>query len=223
MEWNPSSLDVVGYKSQPVDNSFISQPNPTRHLGIILPGYSYSPDMAPLHYASLILLEGGADLLQIEYTYYRTDFQEQPQSEKVKWLASDVLAACEAALSQRSYEKITLIGKSLGTIAMAQLLADTRFQSARCVWMTPLLNLDWLCSRIEQTRPPSLFIIGTDDRHYQPEVLKRLEHSTGGRSLVLEGANHGLEILGDIAKSLVMLNQIVQALQEFLKEGGGKT
>ena len=220
MELSLRSLDVVGHKNQPVPNTFIAQPNPTRHLGIVLPGFRYSPEMAPLQYAGRILLAQGADLLRIEYTYYRTDFPKQPQSEQDKWISSDVSAAYEAALSQGSYEKITLIGKSMGTIAMAQLLADPRFQSATCVWLTPLLTVERLCLSIEQVRPRSLFVIGTADRFYKPEILKRLEHSTGGQSVVLEAVDHALEIPGDIPRSLVVLNQIVQALQEFLGENG---
>jgi pimeloyl-ACP methyl ester carboxylesterase len=121
-------------------------------------------------------------------------------------------------LSDRSYEKITLIGKSLGTVAMCHLLADHRFHAATCVWETPLLTVEWLRSRIEETRPYSLFVIGTADKFYKPDVLKHLEHDTNGRSVVIEGANHALEIPGDISKSLLALRQMVQALQEFLNE-----
>lgn len=218
MELNLSSLDVVGYKNQPVPNTLIVQPNPTDHLGIVLPGYRYSAEMAPLHYAGRILLDQGADLLRIEYAYYRTDFLKQPEGEQDKWISSDVFAACESALSYRSYEKITLIGKSIGTIAIGHLLAEPIFQRATCIWLTPLLTVDWLRLRIEQTRPRSLFVIGTADRLYNPDVLKRLEDSTSGQSLVLDGANHALEIPGNIPKSLMVLSQIVQALQEFLRE-----
>lgn len=219
MELSLRSLDVVGYKAQPVHNTLIAQPVPTRHLGIILPGYRYSAEMAPLYYAGCILLDQGADLLRIEYAYYRTDFIKQPESEQDQWISSDVFAACKAALSHHSYEKITLVGKSLGTIAMGHLLADPVFQRATCIWLTPLLTVDWLRSRIEQTHPRSLFVIGTADKFYKPDILKRLEQITGGRSLVLEGVNHALEIPGDIPKSLAVLHQIVQALQEFLNEG----
>lgn len=216
MEVNFSSLDVVGYKKQQVPNTFITQPNQTRHLGIILPGYRYPAEMAPLYYAGRILLEQGADLLRIEYAYYRTDFLEQSESQQDEWISSDVFAACQSGLSHRAYEKITLIGKSLGTIAMGHLLADPRFQKATCIWATPLLTVEWLQSRIEQTHPRSLFIIGTADQFYQPDVLEHLEHATNGRSVVIEDANHGLEIPNEILKSLAALNQIVQALQEFL-------
>jgi hypothetical protein len=218
MEWNIGSLDVVGYQNRQVPATFIRQPEPTNHLGIILPGYRYSAEMAPLYYAGRILLEQGADVLRVEYAYYRTNFREQPEGEQDEWIASDVLAACNVGLSQRSYEKVTLIGKSLGTLAMGQLLGDRRFQKATCVWLTPILTVEWLCERIEQIHPRSLFIIGTADRFYQPDVLNHLEHVTNGRAVVLEGVNHGLEIPGDIPRSLIVLDQIVQALQEFLTE-----
>ena len=214
-----SSLNAIGYKNQQVPNTFIIQPTPAQHLGIILPGYRHSADMADLHYAGRILLDQGADLLRVEYTYYQTDFMERPESEQDKWISSDAFAVCNAGLSHRPYEQITLVGKSLGTIAMGYLLADARFQRAACVWSTPLLTVEWLCSRIEQVHPRSLFIIGTADKFYKPDILKHLEHVTKGRAAVIEGANHGLEIPDDISKSLKALNQIVRELQEFLNEG----
>ena len=219
METN--SLNSVGYKNQQVPNTFIIQPTTNHHLGIILPGYRYSADMPVLHYAGRILLEQGADLLRVEYTYYQTDFKEQAESEQERWISRDVFAACNAALSYRSYDQITLVGKSLGTLAMGHLLADRRFQSATCVWSTPILPLEWLRARIEQIHPRSLFIVGTADELFQPDILKYLESVTKGRTLVIEGANHGLEIPESIPKSLAAVNHIVQALQEFLSEGAG--
>jgi pimeloyl-ACP methyl ester carboxylesterase len=218
MEESLSSLDIFGYKNQQVPNTFITQPGSTQHLGVILPGYRYSVEMAPLYYAGRILLDHGADLLRIEYAYHRTNFSEQPESEQEKWISNDVFAACKRALSHRSYEKITLVGKSLGTVAMGHLLADSLFQTATCIWATPLLTVEWLRARIEQIHPRSLFIIGTADKFYKPDILKHLKLITNGHSVVIEGANHGLEIPGDISKSLTALNLMVQALQEFLNE-----
>jgi len=216
MQFDFGSLDVAGYENQRVPNTFITQQDPTRHLGIILPGYHYSPDMAPLHYAGRILLEQGADVLQLEYAYFRTGFAELPESERNEWLSKDVFTVCNAGLAHRAYEKITLIGKSLGTLAIGHLLGDSRFQQAACVWATPLLKIEWLCSRIEQIHPSSFFMIGTADQHYQPEVLQRLERATQGHSLIMEDVDHSLEVPGDIPKSLAALNQMVKALQAFL-------
>jgi pimeloyl-ACP methyl ester carboxylesterase len=75
-------------------------------------------------------------------------------------------------------------------------------------------------NQLEQIHPRSLFIIGTADKYYPPDILKHLEGVTRGRSVVIDGANHGLEIPDDISKSLRALEQIVLAMQAFLNEGG---
>jgi hypothetical protein len=210
------TLDASGYQNQQVPNTLMFQPNRTGHLGIILPGYRHSADMADLHYAGRILLEQGADLLRVEYRYYQTDYLSQPESEQNQRISEDVFAICNACLDFRSYEKITLIGKSLGTRGMGLLLGDERFQKADCVWSTPPLTMEWLRSRIEQVRPRSLFIFGTADDYYKPEVLQRLVKVTNGRSVIIEGATHGLEVPESISKSLQGLGRIVSGLQEFL-------
>lgn len=218
MDLTISSLDIVGYKNQPVPNTWLTHQAPAKHLGIVLPGYRYSADMPPMHYAGRALLEQGADLLSVDYAYYRTDFMKQPKSEQDRWMSSDILAVCDAVLSQCSYETFTLVGKSLGTVAMGHLLADRRFQQAACIWLTPLLTVAQLCSQIETARPRSLFVIGTADHYYKPDMLKQLENITNGRALVLEGVDHSLEIQGDIPGSLRALNQITQVVQEFLEQ-----
>ena len=210
------TLDILGYKNQKVPNTFVVQSNPNGHLGIILPGYRHSADMADLHYAGRILREQGADLLRVEYAYYQTDYLSQSEISQNQRISKDVFAVCNACLAFRPYTKITLVGKSLGTKAMGFLLADERFQEANCVWSTPPVTIEWLYSQIEKVRPSSLFIMGTADQYYKPEMLEHLVNITNGRAVIIEGVNHGLEIPESIPKSLTALEQIVQALQEFL-------
>jgi len=210
------SLDVPGYRDQRVPNTFLAQPEPTSHLGIVLPGFRHTADRADLHFAGRILLDRRADLLRVDYVYSQTNFMDQPEVEQDAWLACDVLAVCNAALSFRPYQSITLIGKSLGTKAMGHLLADQRFQGANCIWLTPLLTDEWLCSQIKHMRPRSLFIIGTADKFYQPDTLKQLKNVTSGHSVVIEGANHELEVPDSIPKTLTALKRMVQAMQEFI-------
>jgi hypothetical protein len=211
------TLNVTGYRQHPVPNTFLLQPDISVHLGIILPGYRHSADKADLDYAGRLLMDRGADLLRVEYAYFRTEYMIQPDAVQEEWLRTDALAVCGAALSQRAYKNITLVGKSLGTLAMSCLLADSRFRKADCIWSTPILEYPRLQSQIERVRPRSLFIIGTADSHYQPDVLRRLVEVTGGSSLVLDGVDHSLGIPGDIPGSLAALNRIVEAYQAFLK------
>jgi predicted alpha/beta hydrolase len=211
-----TSLKIPGYKGQGVPNTFYRQDRDTKHLGIVLPGFRFSADRAELYYGARILLERGADVLRAEYTYYETDYVKASDREQYDWLSKDASAVGDAGLSQRSYEKVTLLGKSLGTLAMGHLLGEGRFRSASCVWFTPILTDETLVTRIEQVRPRSLFIIGTADSYYKPDVLERLVDATRGRQTVIDRATHGLEIPGSIPESLDVLNRIVKDLQDFL-------
>src|SRR5579859_2945540 len=152
-----TSLTVNGYENRPVPNTFFRQPD-TARLGIILPGYRFTADMPSLHFAAQVLLEQGADVVRVDYAYPHSDFPRRPEAEQGRWLSTDVQAACAAALAQRPYQQITLVGKSLGTLAMGHLLADPRYHAAHCIWQTPLLTVEWLRTRVVQTKPPSLFI-----------------------------------------------------------------
>jgi hypothetical protein len=209
------SLQITGYNNQPVPNTFFRQQSATAHLCIILPGYT-PPLSPPLHYASQLFLDRNADVLQVEYEYYKIDFFKKPAAEREQWLSTDVTAACHAALTQRKYEQITIVGKSLGTLAMGHLLPDDRFRKASCVWLTPLLTNELLRARIKQYSPRSLFIIGTADDFYNAGYLTKLCEATRGESVVIEGANHGLMIPGQVVQSLKALTRIVTAIEKFV-------
>lgn len=73
-----------------------------------------------------------------------------------------------------------------------------------------------LVTKINKSPTRSLFIFGTADDYYTPEILQHLVNVTNGRAVVIEGANHGLEVPKSIPRSLQGLGQIVQGLQEFL-------
>jgi predicted alpha/beta-hydrolase family hydrolase len=211
-----ASLTITGYRNRTVPNTFICQALDTAHLGIILPGYRYSVDMASLDFAGQILLEQGADVLRVEYVYSQTDYSACPEAEQAQWLSTDVQVAAQVGLAQRSYDRITLVGKSLGTLAMGHLLADPRFHSAACIWQTPILALEWLRQRILDTKPRSLFIIGTADQFYDPAYLAELEAATRGQNLVLEGVDHSLGVPGSVSQSIHALSRIVTEMQRFL-------
>lgn len=211
------SMDVLGYNHRQVPNSMFRHGKPVNHLGIILPGYRHTADMPDLYYAGRILLAKGADVLRVDYAYDKTDFMEKTEQEQADWLNADVKAACEAALKKRSYGKITIIGKSLGSLAMGHLLNEKAMETFHCVWSTPLLTNDWLCSQIMKYHPRSLFIIGTEDKFYHPVILDELVRGTHGKAVVLNGVNHGLEIPNDILGTLDALAQIVKAVLEFIE------
>lgn len=214
------SLAISDYHGAPLSNTFMQQKQAARQLGIVLPGMGYTAHMPVLYYPTRLLTNRGADVLCVEYNYYRKPaFGKAASVERDQWLFADAAAALEAGLAQRAYERIVLVGKSLGTLAMGHLITtDARLAQAPCIWLTPIVRNQTLRQQIKQAKPHSLFVIGTADSHYDPESLTAVVEATRGQSLVIEGADHSLEIAGDIPESLRALERIVQAVTAFLDE-----
>ncbi len=112
---------------------------------------------------------------------------------------------------------MALVGKSLGTLAMGHLLTSegTRNESVRAVWLTPLLRQVVLREQVRRYGGPCLFAIGTADPHYDPPQLDELCRATGGGAVVVEGADHGLDFVGDVVGSTVAVQQVIGALYGF--------
>jgi predicted alpha/beta hydrolase len=216
--YSSTTLDIRGHRGQAVPNTFFAQDSETHHLAIVFPGLGYTAHMPVLYYPRSLLLERGADALLVEYDYRgRVDFRMPRDPERDRWFFEDVAAACAAGLGQRPYSEITLVGKSLGTLAMGYLLTeDARLSRARCVWLTPLLRNDRLRAQIRRARGHSLFVIGTADSHYDPAYLEEVRLASGGGSVVIQGADHSVEIEGDTIGSICAVEQIIRAMQPFL-------
>ena len=64
--------------------------------------------------------------MRVEYAYNKhPNFHTLPEVERDRWLLADTTAAWRAGLGQRIYERVVLIGKSLGTLAMGHVLTMT--------------------------------------------------------------------------------------------------
>ncbi len=117
------------------------------------------PAQMPLmYYPGRLLLESGADVFLVGYNYsQRPDFQSAPVEERDLWLRTDAIAAYQAALAQRNYERVTLVGKSIGTRAIGHLLAtEERLPSLRCVWLTPILRNETVLRPDKTEATPSI-------------------------------------------------------------------
>lgn len=212
-------LSITGFQKQPIANRFIRQDQPTNRLGIIFPGYNYSPDLPLLYYTAGVLEMTRADVLLIDTLYStRPGVAELDAAEQDQLLREDATASLSAALAVGTYEHITLVGKSVGTRALSRVLPEAAaFGTSRAVWLTPLVRNDGLRASILEHPIPSLFVVGTADRTYDPALLDPLVNATAGQCLVIDGADHGLEIPGDIRASLAVLVEYVTALEHFLQ------
>jgi predicted alpha/beta-hydrolase family hydrolase len=216
------TLQVSGYDKKPLPHTLMKQAGETQHLAVLLPGVGYTTRMPLLYYPMLELLRIGADVMRVETVYVkRPKFDTLSPAEKAHWVSADASAACQAALAQRSYQQITLVGKSLGTLAMGHLLtSESGLDKAQAIWLTPLLWHDPLRAQICQAMPRSLFVAGTADPHNDATLLAEVAAATRGATVVIDGANHSLEIEGDVMASLQAIERTMRAVQVFLADDG---
>jgi pimeloyl-ACP methyl ester carboxylesterase len=213
-----STLTITGYNDVPVPHTFVRQEAEAQRVAILLPGVGYTAHMPLLYYPMRLLLTLGADVLRVEYEYNRREgYASLSFGERVRWLLADATAACRAALAQRPYQQVTLVGKSLGTLAMGHLLtSEPALAQAQAIWLTPLLGNERLRAQVQQARPRSLFAVGTADPYCDLTHLAEIQQITGGETVVIEGADHSLEIEGDVMQSLQAVEQVMRAVQAFL-------
>jgi predicted alpha/beta-hydrolase family hydrolase len=213
-----TTLTIQGYRDEPVPNRFLRPEGAIDHLAVLLPGFGYTLDMPLFYYAENLLQERGWDVLRVEYAYnMRPEFQTLPEQERDRWLLADTTAAWRAGLGQRTYERVVLIGKSLGTLAMGHLLTMGDLPPAiGAVWLTPLLTKERLRQQISRYGGPSLFVIGTADPHFDPVVLEQMQVATTGEAVVVKNADHGMDIAGDPIASVRAVERVVEALGRFL-------
>jgi hypothetical protein len=135
---------------------------------------------------------------------------------------ADAVATCQAALSQGNYDRLTLVGKSLGTKAMGEVLSAGLDLPPRidCIWLTPLLRY----ADFQQVFPQGprgrrdLLVIGSADPHYDLQLLANALTVRNGESLVVPGADHSLELPAGVLPSLVELEKILLKIESFLEK-----
>jgi predicted alpha/beta-hydrolase family hydrolase len=212
------TLEIRGYGDEPVPNTFYEQEESTLEGALLLPGMGYTSHMPLLYYPARIMLSLGVDVLGLEYGYSRRkDFMGLAGEERKKWLLTDVTNACRTMFKRGSYQKITLIGKSLGTRAMGHLLAtEDQLRDANAIWLTPVLRSESLCRQIKEWGRRSLIVMGTVDPHYNQALLDEIQGATDSEILIIEGADHSLEIGGNVLQSLEAMQRVVRAIQAFV-------
>jgi hypothetical protein len=199
-------IDVGGAEG-PIGNVYLRQ-NGTR-LAVAFPGGRGGWMTPAVYYPVLAMLDEGFDALCLDSIYDQT-----PSSERLLY---DATAALRAGAAAAAYEQVVLAGKSLGTLAMAELiLHDPELADAPTVWLTPLLKNGRVAAALDCLTTPGLVVIGTEDPHHDREALSAVE-ARGHRVLVVAGANHGLAVDGDARRSAAVPRQLVDTVLDYLR------
>jgi len=205
---------IKGYKGKDIDYTVLSTDEHASKLAILLPGAGYTAQAPLLHYSTGVFSHKSVDVLQVNYTYNDRFYDSFTMDELVEAIKHDVGTVIDKVLEENSYDGYYLVGKSLGTIAMASLLDKEIFHNAKAVWLTPLLNRDDVFESMLHSRNESLCFIGDDDTHYNAERYRQFANNPKLVSRLLEGADHSLQYKGDPVRSIDLLKTVIKEIDE---------
>lgn len=227
MAESQKSLDIKGYDGKPIKNTLTSLGSKDK-IAIVFPGIGYSCHMPLLYYATIAMLGKGYDVLWVEYDYKHERFSSSSPAEKVEWMNFDAEKSYKAAMANRRYNNVVLVGKSLGTFALVRLNSSHGKGIEKSIWLTPLLKMASSISvdiydKMKGVCKNGLFMIGTEDPHYDKAKISELE-SRGARCIAIKGADHSMEIESTSShkvtvnplKSLNVLGQVIKEIEYFI-------
>jgi hypothetical protein len=211
-------LDIKGYSGRPLKNRLFRQSVDINEVALVFPGLAYDSNMPLLHYSIETIIASGINVLTVDYDYSNNpEFLKQSQMTRSDWLIEDVESALKIITEEENQEVVCLTGKSLGTLALGYLLeTHENLRDAKTIWLTPLIKNPELLEQMLAHMKDAVMVIGTKDPHYDRDIVDRLNSSTQLSGIIVDGANHSLEIKGDVTQSLRVLMQIVSILQQFL-------
>ncbi|MEK5185096.1 alpha/beta family hydrolase [Solibacillus sp. FSL W7-1324] len=206
---------ITGYKEKDIHYTVLSTDENASKLAILLPGAGYTVQAPLFHYSTGVFLHKSVDVLQVNYTYNDKFYDHFTMDELVEAIHHDVGAVIDKVLEENSYDDYYVVGKSLGTIAMASLINREIFHNAKAVWLTPLLNRDDVFEAMLQSRNESLCFIGDDDTHYNAERYRQFAQNPKLVTKLLEGADHSLQYKSDPVQSVDLLKIVIKAIDAF--------
>ena len=211
-----STLEIAGFDGAPLP-CVVHANGGEEGIAVVFPGAAGSgyrlggiPARPDLHYTRAVLLAEGIAVFEVWW-----DADTAPESGFDPWIEANADAALAAATG--SHRLAALVGRSLGTIALAEIVSREGWHASAVptIWIAPLLHLTNVAAALEELASPAFVVGGTADRAFDPEVVERL-HERGTQLAVIEGAHHGLEV-PDPAESARRLAGVLDEMRDFVR------
>jgi len=174
-----------------------------KNLAILFPGVSYNTDQPLFYYAELKYYLKGYKIIKIDYgdcLQTATSFDKGIESIK-EFVAKQV-----SDIDFSAYQDIVFISKSVGSIIAGWLENELNAEQIRHIYLTPIeKTLEYISSG----KNISIVIAGTDDKYLASSVLKEHCADENVRLELIEGADHSLEVPGDMSVNIDILKRIV--------------
>lgn len=204
---------VVRGKSYTESDAFIEcyyQAAGGKSLVVIFPGTNYSCDRPVLHFARKIGIVKGHDVLCFSYG------SDLPWEEKGLDIVEFEITKCMTIIKdalKATHKKIYFISKSVGSIIAGRISEELGYENVKNIFLTPM----------NETIPFILVskcsvILGSEDGKLSKENLEIIRQYRDIELVLIEGANHSLEMNTDIEGSLKILEQVAKELMNMIEE-----
>jgi dienelactone hydrolase len=186
-------------------------------LLVTLPGNHYGVDGPLLYYPGKVLGNAGWDTLAITYGFQSRGIEFSYE------IIPNVVQECQAAIgrvvAEGEYERIALMGKSLGAFVILQVCTSEKALGfSRMVYLTPPLGMPLFDQMLQQSRQPALLALGTKDRFYNVEALEELRKVRTFNLTLIEGVDHSMDVAGDLDASLEAVRMVTRDVVKFITD-----
>ena len=180
-------------------------------------GSGYNYDKPLFYYATMLMLEHKIDVVHIHYSY-DGQLMNKPMEEVTKVMMDDINPVINEVLKDEQYNETMFLGKSLGTIPIANdLMKREEFAQSKMMLLTPLLTFDTIFDSILHSRHEGFLVIGDKDHQYNADQIDQL-YKTNLQIEVVKNANHSVNVGGyETENSIEAIAKIIGKLKEVVR------
>lgn len=180
-------------------------------------GSGYNYDKPLFYYATMLMLEYKIDVVHIHYSY-DGQLMNKPMEEVTKVMMDDINPVINEVLKDEQYNETMFLGKSLGTIPIANdLMKREEFAQSKMILLTPLLTFDTIFDSILHSRHEGFLVIGDKDHQYNADQIDQL-YKTNLQIEVVKNANHSVNVGGyETENSIEAIAKIIGKLKEVVR------
>lgn len=181
-------------------------------------GSGYNYDKPLFYYATMLMLEHKIDVVHIHYSYDE-QVMNKPIEELTKVMMDDIYPIINEVLKDEQYNETMFLGKSLGTIPIANdVMKREEFLQSKMILLTPLLTFESIFDSILHSQHEGLLVIGDKDHQYNADQVKQL-YKTNLTIDVVKNANHSLNV-GEFEteNSIEAIVKVIEKLKEVVRK-----
>ncbi|WP_242243123.1 alpha/beta hydrolase [Bacillus cereus group sp. BfR-BA-01309] len=180
-------------------------------------GSGYNYDKPLFYYATMLMLEHKIDVVHIHYSYDE-QVMNKSMEEITKVMMDDINPIMKEVLKGKQYNDTMFLGKSLGTIPIANdLMKKEEFLQSKMILLTPLLTFDSIFEAILHSHHEGILVIGDKDHQYNADQIDQL-NKTNLTIDVVKNANHSVNVGEyETENSIEAIANIIEKLKEVIR------